>query len=50
MDAGATCSGHFKASSEDELASKVADHLRTKHKVQNVSKTLQRFVLRTSKS
>ncbi len=45
-DAGADpCHGNFRAETEQELLEKVADHLRTKHNVQNVSKTLQNYIL-----
>lgn len=49
MDAGATCRGHFKANSEEELLEKVAKHLKEKHKVEHVTKTLQRFAVRVAK-
>ncbi|HEX2258754.1 MAG TPA: DUF1059 domain-containing protein [Actinomycetota bacterium] len=33
MDTGASCSGHFKAATRDELMRQVADHFREKHQV-----------------
>lgn len=48
-DAGATCRGHFVADSEEELLRKVGDHLKEKHKIQNVSKTLQNYALQVAK-
>ncbi len=49
-DAGADpCHGSFRAETEQELLEKVADHLRTKHGVQNVSKTLQNYILKKTK-
>lgn len=49
MDAGATCSGHFKASSNEELLRIVGDHLQKKHKVKNFTQTLQNFILKVAK-
>lgn len=43
-DAGAACSGHFKGATEQELEERVAEHLRKKHKVPQVTKTLRNFV------
>lgn len=49
-DAGATCGWKTSAGSEQELLEKVADHLKKKHKVQHVTKTLQNYAVRVAKS
>lgn len=48
-DAGAACRAHFEADSEEELLQKVASHLKEKHKVQHVTKTLQNYALKVAK-
>ena len=49
MDAGATCRFSATAESKEELLQKVAEHLRKKHKVPQVTKTLQNYALRVTK-
>ena len=44
-DAGAACGWHTTAESKDELLQKVATHLEKKHKVENVSQTLQNYAV-----
>ena len=48
-DAGAACGAQFKSASEQDLLGKVSDHLRSKHKVQHVSKTLQKYAVRVAR-
>lgn len=48
-DSGATCNGHFKAGTDEELLRIVGDHLKSKHKVKTFTQTLQNFVLRIAK-
>ena len=48
-DAGAACGWHTKAESKEELLEKVAGHLEKKHKVQNVSQTLQNYAVKVAK-
>ncbi len=49
-DAGAQpCHGSFRAETEQELVQKVADHMREKHNVQQVSQSLQNFILKTAR-
>ncbi len=49
-DAGAApCHGSVRAETEQELVEKVADHMREKHNIRQVTKTLQNFILRTAK-
>ena len=47
-DAGASCGWSVRAESQEELLQKLSDHLRTKHKVKHVSKTLQNFALKVA--
>ncbi len=49
-DAGAEpCHGTVRAETEQELVEKVSDHMRKKHNIQQVSKTLQNFIRKTAK-
>lgn len=43
-DAGAACRGKLRADSEEELERQVADHLRRKHDVHTVSRTLRNYL------
>ncbi|MDP9021558.1 MAG: DUF1059 domain-containing protein [Actinomycetota bacterium] len=44
MDAGAHCSGRFRAASQEELERDVEEHLRDKHDIHTMSKTLGNYV------
>lgn len=49
VDAGAACSGRFKASTNEELLRIVGNHLKEKHNVKTFTQTLQNFVLKVAK-
>ncbi|MGH2768035.1 MAG: DUF1059 domain-containing protein [Actinomycetota bacterium] len=49
MDAGAACSGHFRAGSKEELMRIVADHLVKKHAVKTPTQTIMNFVATLAK-
>lgn len=49
MDAGASCKASIKADTEEELLQKVEEHLRTKHRVQHVTQTLQKYALEVAR-
>ena len=49
MDAGANCSGHFKAETTEELMRTVADHFKKKHGVADPSETIMNLVAKLAK-
>ncbi len=49
MDAGANCSGHFKAETTEELMRTVADHFKKKHGVGDPSETIMNLVAKLAK-
>jgi predicted small metal-binding protein len=49
VDAGASCSGHFKAATRDDLLRQVADHFRQKHQVKNPTQTIMNLVDKLAK-
>jgi len=44
VDAGASCNGHFKAASREELRRQVAEHLVKKHKIKSETQTIMNLV------
>jgi len=49
VDAGANCSGHFKAATTEELMRTVADHFKEKHGVGEPTETLMNLVAKLAK-
>ncbi len=49
MDAGAFCSGHFVASTQEELLKQVADHLKKDHGVKDSTSTVMNYVAKLTK-
>jgi predicted small metal-binding protein len=42
-EAGAACGWHARAGTEQELVAKVADHVKSKHKVKTVTQTIANY-------
>jgi predicted small metal-binding protein len=49
VDAGARCSGHFKAETTEDLMRTVADHFKEKHGVGEPTQTLMNLVAKLAK-
>lgn len=46
--AGATCRWSTTATTQEELLQQVSDHLKTKHNVKHVTKTLQNYAVKVA--
>lgn len=49
VDAGAACRARFEAETDEELLDQIAKHLKEKHNVQHVTKTLANYALKVAK-
>ncbi|MGH2705293.1 MAG: DUF1059 domain-containing protein [Actinomycetota bacterium] len=49
VDTGASCSGHFKAATKEDLLRQVVEHFREKHGVSQPTQTLMNLVEKVSR-